>query len=63
MNETDFHINQTPVSISLCCPHCYTDVEIPWDEIDVPDYWGDDWGYIDCPYCEKSIKLADYDIG
>lgn len=62
MTETDFYINQRPVSISLCCPHCDTDIEIPWDEIDVPEYWGDDWGYIECPYCEKQIELGDYDI-
>lgn len=62
MTETYFYINQRPVSISLECPHCDADIEIPWDEIDVPEYWGDDWGYIECHRCGKTIKLGDYDI-
>ena len=57
-----FYINQRPVSISFECPYCLMDVEIDWGEVDVPDSWSDDWGYVECPYCEKEIKLGDYDI-
>lgn len=62
MNAVDFYINQRPVSISLTCPHCGMELEIPWDDLNVPEYWGDDWGEIECPYCEKTIKLGDYEL-
>ena len=58
----DFYINQKFYSISFECPHCLMDVEIDWREVDVPDSWSDDWGTVECPYCEKEIKLGDYDI-
>lgn len=61
MNEADFHINVKPISIDLECPHCYHDIVIPWDEIDAPDYWGDDWGEANCPYCNEPIKLGTYE--
>lgn len=62
MERTDFFIKQRPVSIKLECPHCDFNVEIPWRDLDVPEYWGDDWGEVECPYCEKMIQLGDYDI-
>lgn len=61
--SVDFYINQRPVSISLECPHCHSELEIPWNHLDVPDYWGDDWGTIVCPECGEDIELGDYDIG
>lgn len=60
--KTDFFINQRPVSITLTCPHCGIEVTIPWNEVPVPDYWGDDWGTVSCPDCKKEIELGDYDI-
>ncbi|MGN0693166.1 MAG: hypothetical protein ACI4K7_12520 [Oscillospiraceae bacterium] len=62
MDKTDFFIEQMPTSIKFECPHCSMDVVIPWDEIDVPEYWGDDWGTVECPVCGKSVELGDYDI-
>lgn len=61
MPKTDFHINVKPVSIDFECPHCGFHQEIPWGELDVPDYWGDDWGEVFCPGCEKAVELGDYD--
>lgn len=58
MDKTDFVINQCPVSICFVCPHYGEEPDIPWDEVNAPDYWGDDWGEVECPYCEKSIKLG-----
>lgn len=58
---TDFHIDVKPVSITFQCPHCEAEVTVPWRELDVPAYWGDDWGYIECPECEKEVRLGDYD--
>lgn len=60
--KTDFYINQRPVSITLECPHCGDEVEIPWGSLNVPEYWGDDWGTVICPDCGKEIELGDYDI-
>ena len=62
MNKTDFYINMRPYAISLKCPYCEHDVTINWDDLDVPEYWGDDWGEIDCPNCGKTVLLGDYDI-
>lgn len=61
MKTVDFHIDVEPVSISLECPYCDMDITIPWGELDVPEYWGDDWGEIKCPYCNKTIELGDYE--
>lgn len=62
MERTDFFINQLPVSITFDCPHCRFTVKIPWNDVNVPEYWGDDWGEVECPYCEKTVRLGDYDI-
>ena len=62
LTPVDFFIRQTPVAITLECPHCDFDINIPFNEVDVPEYWGDDWGSVTCPYCEKEIKLGEYDI-
>lgn len=51
MEKTDFYINRKPVSISFECPNCDCDVTIDWSDLDVPDYWGDDWGETECPNC------------
>ena len=62
MDAIDFYINQRPFSITLTCPHCDTELEILWDDLSVPEYWGDDWGEIECTYCQKEIKLGDYEL-
>lgn len=61
MPKTDFHINVKPVSIDFICPHCGHKQEIPWRDVAEPEYWGDDWGEVDCPSCEKTVELGDYD--
>lgn len=61
MNEVDFHISTKPVSIELECPNCDADIVIPWEEIEVPECWGDDWGEIECPHCGKKVLLGDYE--
>ena len=60
MEAVDFTINQKPVSISLVCPYCEFDMEIPWDEVNAPEYWGDAWKPITCPCCGERIELGDY---
>ena len=59
--RVDFHINVKPVSIDFECPHCNYEIDISWDDLHVPEYWGDDWGEVDCPECGKSVRLGDYD--
>lgn len=61
MKKTDFHINVKPVSIDFTCPHCGFKQEIPWRDVAEPEYWGDDWGEVLCPRCEKPVDLGDYD--
>lgn len=59
--KTDYVINSKPDSISLECPHCGEEIEIPFDEVDFKtDYWGDG-GYCNCPECDKEIELGDYE--
>ena len=62
LKEVYFTINQRPTSISFQCPHCGFDIELNWDYVDVPDCWSDDWGEVECPLCEETVKLGDYDI-
>lgn len=56
-----FHIDVKPVSVTFTCPHCGREVTVPWRELDVPECWGDDWGYVECPDCETEVKLGDYE--
>lgn len=59
--EVDFHIDVKPVSITFTCPYCEDEVTVKWGALDVPEYWGYDWGYVECPSCEKEVKLGDYE--
>lgn len=59
--KTVFHIDTRPVSISLDCPYCEDSIVIPWRDVNVPEYWGDDWGEIVCPECGKTIVLGEYE--
>ena len=61
IRPADFTIVSKPNYISLMCPHCYSDIKIPWKDVCVPDYWGDDWGEVECPDCHETIKLGDYE--
>ena len=61
IRTADFTIVSKPNYISLMCPHCYSDIKIPWKDVCEPDYWGDDWGEVECPDCHETIKLGDYE--
>lgn len=60
MEETKFTINSAPSSISFRCPHCEMGVEIKWQDVEHPEYWGDPWPDVDCPICGKSVQLGDW---
>lgn len=62
MDKTDFIINQKPVSISFDCPHCGIGIELPWDEINTPNYWDEDWEPVKCPACGELVELGNYEI-
>ena len=62
MEKTDFIINQKPASITFECPHCNHEGTIDWWDVDVPEYWGDDWGEVECPCCGKTVLLGDYEL-
>ena len=57
MEKVDFRIISKPVAISFCCPHCGFTQEIAWGELVVPDYWGE----VECPECNKTVELGDYE--
>lgn len=59
--KVDFTIISRPDHIHLECPFCNEEIEVDWNDVDVPECWSDDWGYIECPECEKEIKLGEYD--
>ncbi len=59
--ETDFTIVSAPTSIRFTCPHCKGEVKIDWDDITAPEYWGDPWGYVDCPECREEVCLGEYE--
>ena len=60
MERIDFTIISTPVKIIFDCPHCGCEAEVPWQLVDVPEYWGDDWGKVECSICGKIVQLGDY---
>lgn len=58
----NFNIISQPVSIMFDCPYCgEEEVEIPWYRVKVPDNWMDKWEPVECPYCHKTIRLADWE--
>lgn len=57
----DFRIISKPIEIVFMCPHCEWETIIPWEDIDVPFYWGDDWGQVKCSECGEIIQLGDYE--
>ena len=59
--ETDYIINSVPYSVSLECPHCEKEIEIPFEEVNFEtDYWSEG-GTCICPECEKEIELGYYE--
>lgn len=61
MEKIDFHINVRPVSINFKCPHCGCETEVSWRDVAEPEYWGDDWGEVQCNVCGEWVELGDYD--
>ena len=57
----DFRIISRPDHINLECPFCGYDIDVYWDDVDSPECWQDDWGWVKCPACEQDIKLGEYD--
>lgn len=57
----DFTIISKPDHINLECPFCGNDINVPWNDVDSPECWQDDWGHVECPICEEDIKLGDYE--
>jgi transcription elongation factor Elf1 len=60
MEKIGFHINVKPVSIDFVCPHCGCETEVSWRNVNVPDYWGADWGEVECNVCGERIELGDW---
>ena len=62
MKRADFTIVQRPDYITFTCPHCGYDQRLSWDEVIEPEYWGDEWGTVNCPECDEEIELGEYDM-
>ena len=60
-NRTDFTIRSVPYSINFECPYCGEEVEINWNDVNVPENWSDYWDDIVCPECGKTIKLGNWE--
>lgn len=58
----DFKIITKPVKIEFECPHCGEYVGISWREVDVPEYWGDEWPDVECPECGEYVPLEEWEI-
>ena len=56
----DFHINVRPYSIDFYCPYCQSHIEVLWNDVDEPDYWGEPWGVVECPECGEYVLLGDW---
>lgn len=63
MKRADFTIVNRPDYITFTCPHCGQDQRMDWDEVTEPEYWGDEWGIVNCPECGEEIELGEYDMG
>lgn len=42
--KADFTINSAPVDITFTCPHCRWQTDVPFEDVDEPECWQDDWG-------------------
>jgi uncharacterized Zn finger protein len=61
MEKTDFTIVSKPAWITFDCPHCGCKTEVPWRLVNEPEYWGDDWGEVECTVCGEWVQLGEYD--
>lgn len=61
MKKADFTIVSRPDHIRFECPYCQEDVEVDWNDVDVPEAWSDDFGSVECPNCNLDVKLEDWD--
>lgn len=57
----DFRIESVPHHISFTCPHCESDVEIPWRQANPPQSWSDQWDDVKCPECGEMVTLEDWE--
>ena len=59
--SVNFTIISEPIRIDFNCPYCKEEVQIEWDNLNPPDYWGDKWEKVECSWCNKLIELGDYE--
>ena len=62
MKRADFTIVNRPDYITFTCPYCGQDQRMDWDEVTESEYWGDEWGTVNCPECGEEIELGEYDM-
>lgn len=57
----DFIIMSRPVAIHFTCPFCELECDIPWEDVQHPEYWGDEWEDVECPNCGSQVSLGDWE--
>ena len=57
--QADFTINSAPVDITFTCPHCRWQTGVPFEDVDEPECWQDDWGSVECPHCGEEVELGE----
>lgn len=57
----DYTIVSKPDYIKLECPHCHHSLEIPFDDV---NFYASNWaegGEVDCPDCNRTVILGEYE--
>lgn len=58
--KADLTINSAPVDITFTCPHCRWQTDVPFEDVDEPECWQDDWGSVECPHCGEEVELGEW---
>lgn len=57
--KADFTINSAPVDITFTCPHCRWQAGVPFEDVDEPECWQDDWGSVERPHCGEEAESGE----
>ena len=64
-NKTTITVVNTPSYITCCCPHCRSEIKIPYSDFlgMMPEYYYGDWigDTFECPECGGEIEIKDVD--
>ena len=59
--ETDYMIISAPKYIIFTCPYCGEEVQVEFEKVDyLTEVWNDG-AWVDCPECDKEVKLCNWE--